>query len=231
MSAPQYMPLYVEKYLADAEHLPTIGHGAYFLLIMNYWRRQKPLPADDFVLAGIAKLSEDEWLRLKPHIAKFFQESDGLWHHKRIDEEIQRASDKIEQARSKGLASAQQRLNRSSAAVQPQPNKGSAIKGKDKDISIPSVSNETEGREKQKPNSAEPPDARVYRRGREVLGSSGGGIVKKLIDAHAGNLGLASASIETASTKADPKSYLMGIVQSRQRESANEHLRNTGDAW
>lgn len=77
----------------------------------------------------------------------------------------------------------------------------------------------------------EAPDARVYRRGREVLGNSAGGIVKMLILAKDGNPSLAAAAIETASTKADPKAYLMAIVNSRQKDSEKERLRNSGDAW
>lgn len=117
MSLP-YMPLYVEDYLADAEHLPTIGHGAYLLLIMNYWRRQAPLPADDFVLQGIARLSDSDWQRLKPHIARFFTERDGFWHHKRVDEELDRAKAKLEQVRNAGKASAERKSNARSTPVE-----------------------------------------------------------------------------------------------------------------
>lgn len=109
----------------------------------------------------------------------------------------------------------------------------------DADI-VPNNSNELLGREIPRPPMAavtslpvapEAPDARVYRRGREVLGNSAGGIVKKLIVAKDGNLSLAAAAIETASTKADPKTYLMAIVNARQKDSDTERLRISGDAW
>lgn len=109
----------------------------------------------------------------------------------------------------------------------------------DTDI-VPNNSNELLGRETPRPPMAavtslpvppEAPDARVYRRGREVLGNSAGGIVKKLIVAKDGNLSLAAAAIETASTKADPKTYLMAIVNARQKDSDIERLRISGDAW
>ena len=132
------MPLYIADYMTDAGHLPTIAHGAYMLLLFNYWQRQGPIPADDFTLQGITKLSDSEWERYRPHIARFFRETDGHWHHKRVDEEIEKAREKIELARNKGKASAQQRLNRSSTPAEQQLNTGSTIeaKGKGKDSAL-----------------------------------------------------------------------------------------------
>jgi uncharacterized protein YdaU (DUF1376 family) len=89
MSAP-WMPLYIADYLADTMHLTTVEHGAYMLLIMNYWRHGC-LPDDDLKLARIVRLSPKEWGRIRDNVKALFQ--DG-WRHKRIDSELEKSARK-----------------------------------------------------------------------------------------------------------------------------------------
>ena len=103
MSAP-YMPLYVSDYLSHTAHLSAAENGAYMLLIMNYWQRMKPLPADPRKLARIARMSDAEWAEASESLSEFFQEIDGTWVHKRIEVEIAKAADKIEKAKNAGKA-------------------------------------------------------------------------------------------------------------------------------
>lgn len=81
------MPLYVGDYLADTSRLTTEQHGAYLLIIMDYWRSGPP-PDDDEVLAAIAKMQQSQWQNARKTLANFFQLLNGCWHHKRIDEEL-----------------------------------------------------------------------------------------------------------------------------------------------
>ena len=126
MSALPYMPLYVADYLADAAHLTTEEHGAYLLLIMTYWQRGKPLPADPDRLARIARLSNERWTDVERTLNDFFVVIDGHWHHKRINAELEKVRDKTEKAKRAGAASAsarkatpvQQTLNGRSTDVQ-----------------------------------------------------------------------------------------------------------------
>jgi uncharacterized protein YdaU (DUF1376 family) len=81
-----WMPLYIGDYLGDTGHLTTTQHGAYFLLMMHYWRKGE-LPDDDKQLSKITKLPLKVWTEYRGTIQDFFY--DG-WKHKRIDEELQK---------------------------------------------------------------------------------------------------------------------------------------------
>lgn len=86
-----WMPLYIADYLADTTRLTTEQHGAYLLLIMDYWRNG-PLPDDDGALSNITRLSGAAWKKNRASIAKLFHIESGEWHHKRIDKELEEAA-------------------------------------------------------------------------------------------------------------------------------------------
>lgn len=82
-----WMPIYIGDYLADTTRLTTEQHGAYFLLMMDYWRSGPP-PDDDEILQNVTRLSAFLWKKTRPVLEKLFSVHDGAWHHKRIDEEM-----------------------------------------------------------------------------------------------------------------------------------------------
>jgi uncharacterized protein YdaU (DUF1376 family) len=82
-----WMPLYIGDYLADTARLTTEQHGAYLLLMMDYWRNGAP-PDDDEILRNIVRLSKFLWKKHRTVLEKFFTVKDGRWTHKRIDEEM-----------------------------------------------------------------------------------------------------------------------------------------------
>lgn len=104
--ADTWMPIYIGDYLADTSRLTTEQHGAYFLLLMDYWRNGAP-PDDDEALAAVTKLPVVQWKRHRPAIVRMFTVLDGRWFHKRVEEEKQRArehTEKRSQSGSKGAA-------------------------------------------------------------------------------------------------------------------------------
>jgi len=94
-----YMQLYTSDYLADTAHLTTVEHGAYLLLLMNYWQRGKPLDNTDGRLAHVARLSAEEWEAVEPILAEFFSIQEDIWTQARIERDL----DKI-RAKSSKLA-------------------------------------------------------------------------------------------------------------------------------
>lgn len=93
MKSSNWMPLYVADYLANTSRLTTEMHGAYLLLIMDYWQTESPLPDDDEQLAAVCRLPSAKWAKIRPVIVQFFQVEDGRWKHGRIDKEIAHAKD------------------------------------------------------------------------------------------------------------------------------------------
>ena len=87
MKADIWMPLYIGDYLADTSRLTTEQHGAYLLLLMDYWKSGK-LPDNNQVLSQITKLSIDAWSNARPMLEHFFSIEDGFWIQKRVEEEM-----------------------------------------------------------------------------------------------------------------------------------------------
>lgn len=95
VKADVWMPLYIGDYLSDTMHLTTEQHGAYFLLIMAYWKNGGPIPADDSSLAATCRLSADAWSIAKAVLSRFFtiNHEESLWVHERIDKELSGAAE------------------------------------------------------------------------------------------------------------------------------------------
>lgn len=86
-----WMPVYIGDYLGGTQHLTTVQHGAYFLLLMANWRMGH-LPDDDRKLASIARLSLKAWLPMADTIRAFFVSPEpGKITQPRIAEEREKA--------------------------------------------------------------------------------------------------------------------------------------------
>lgn len=107
MAALPYMQLYVADYLADTMHLTTEEHGAYLLLIFNYWQTGKPIPVSR--LARITRLSNERWTDVERSLGEFFNERDNEWIHFRIERDLEAVRATQEQRIAAGKASAEAR--------------------------------------------------------------------------------------------------------------------------
>lgn len=114
MAALPYMQFYVADYLADTMHLTTEEHGAYMLLIMNYWQRGKPLDNSNDRLASVARLSNDRWISVQRTLEEFFEIDGDLWIHHRIESELDHVRKQQKQRSQAGKASAKARKTKAS---------------------------------------------------------------------------------------------------------------------
>jgi uncharacterized protein YdaU (DUF1376 family) len=103
-----WMPFFVGDYLSATTRLTTEQHGAYVLLLLDYWKNGPP-PNDDAVLAQIARLSPAAWRKAKPALIGFFDVKDGQLLQKRVEKERQRASDITEERSKAGKVGAAKR--------------------------------------------------------------------------------------------------------------------------
>ena len=82
------IPLWTDAYLGDTQHLTTIEHGAYLLLLIAMWRAGGNLPNDDKRLARITRLGPKQWLRVKDTIWEFFEVSSDSISQRRLTAEL-----------------------------------------------------------------------------------------------------------------------------------------------
>ena len=116
MAALPYMQLYIADYLADTMHLSAEEHGAYLLLMFNYWQTGKPIPKNR--LAKIARLTNERWADVEPSLQEFFCDNGEEWVHLRIEEDLASVREKLTKKSAAGKASVQARRSRKEAVVQ-----------------------------------------------------------------------------------------------------------------
>lgn len=109
MAALPYMQLYIADYLADTMHLSAEEHGAYLLLMFNYWQTGKPIPKNR--LAKIARLTNERWADVEPSLQEFFCDNGEEWVHLRIEEDLASVREKLTKkiSRRKSICSGQKK--------------------------------------------------------------------------------------------------------------------------
>ena len=103
-----WMPLYVGDYLSKTTRLTTEQHGAYLLLLLDYWKNGPP-PDQDTVLAQITRLHLPKWMAIRKVLEEFFEVRDEVWICSHLDEECRKAQENRALAQKRGKAGASAR--------------------------------------------------------------------------------------------------------------------------
>jgi uncharacterized protein YdaU (DUF1376 family) len=93
-----WMPLYIGDYLRDTASLTTIEHGAYLLLLMEYWING-PLPNDHKKLRAITKMSPTAYKNFIPTMHQFFTLTENKFTQKRVEREKKKLGQLLEKYR------------------------------------------------------------------------------------------------------------------------------------
>lgn len=82
------------------------------------------------------------------------------------------------------------------------------------------------------PSTPEMRKTDLYRRGKEILGASGSGLITNLLKAKGGSVELARAALEQSAASADARSYIGAIIRGRNAPSDKAASdRERGYAW
>lgn len=111
-----WMPFYVGDYLSATGRLTTEQHGAYLLILLDYWKNGPP-PNDDGVLAALARLSPSAWKKAKPALLAFFESKDGLLIQRRVEKERGRAAEISAERSEAGKAGAAKRWQKNGKKI------------------------------------------------------------------------------------------------------------------
>jgi uncharacterized protein YdaU (DUF1376 family) len=215
MSKRPWMPFYPNDFRLDTLGLDDAETGTYMVLICLAWRRGDGSITGDMgelkrvLKQCFANYHGHSFNRVVPKLLeRYFERGDnGRWYQPRVVKELQIA-DKLS-------ANQTQKVNKRWSEYR----KNKALADA---AVIPSQSHKKENSPSKKmestngkglPKEARPTEeAELFRRGKEVLGQSAGGMIAKLFKAKKRNVPECRAAIELAAGKGNPREYVGAII-------------------
>lgn len=96
-----YYERHLGDYARDTGHLSLLEHGVYGVLLDRYYSTEEPIPAAQAYRIARAR-TDDERAAVDAVLAEFFVLDGEVWRHRRADEEILKAQNRIAAARENG---------------------------------------------------------------------------------------------------------------------------------
>jgi len=89
-NAPHYFPFHIGDYLRDTRGLSLLEHGAYLMLMLQYYASAQPLSADLSQLYRLTNArTHSERAAVRLCVSRFFQNGNAELTHKRISRELE----------------------------------------------------------------------------------------------------------------------------------------------
>ena len=88
-----YFPLFTGDYMRDTDHLETVEHGAYLLLLIALWNQGGRIKADPKYLARTTRLSNYKFPAVWRALEGFFYVDGDQLAHGRIDKELKKVAE------------------------------------------------------------------------------------------------------------------------------------------
>jgi uncharacterized protein YdaU (DUF1376 family) len=98
MAEAPMMPFYTDAYMGDTQHLTTLEHGAYFLLLISMWRKGGWLPNDEKLLARYCKMRPAQFKKVWPILEPFFVVEETKLCHGKITDVLQSVRERSKKA-------------------------------------------------------------------------------------------------------------------------------------
>lgn len=212
-----WFPCYPTKLLAALAQMPPAEQLVYLVILLRIYEGGGFCPDTIDAIArrvGHNKRVVSDALNNLFEAGRLRREADGI-HNPVADDVIAetraRREGRIESGRKGGIATSKKTLkNQSNGASKPRvllPAKSSYLHLQLEESLFPNGN--------KAPNDNQ--ETELFRRGKEILGPSGGGFIKNLLKAKGGNVQLARAAVETAATKNNPREYIGGVIRSGNR--------------
>lgn len=231
MSQLPAMPVWWGDFFNKTDHLSNAEQWAYAKLLAKTWIRNcRPFPDSAPDLARVLGLTVKKWLAMRPRIAPFFDLSEGTWRQLRLEEEFAFVAERAENSRRNGKQGGRPKKNDNKDMENPA---GSSQQTPEEPTHTHTQKEGSVG--SNEPTAAKPAvadfsivagmdyagedevRAAVFRIGKEICGPKAGGLIKRLIDAHAGNIRETLDTIIASKRKDDSRTYLAKIAQGEQQ--------------
>lgn len=94
-----YIAVYVNDYIADTTRLRATANGAYWFLLLEYWRLRGSIPNDRQWLIDTARVTEKEWDKIAYQVLSYFAVEGDRLVHARMEADLEKARDKSRKAK------------------------------------------------------------------------------------------------------------------------------------